>query len=372
MDTVLHEKIEFISGCIEKMSFDEKVEAINNIKAALHCISPFKNEPVDCVLWIKNDGVYANDYNPNSVAPPEMELLERSIDADGYTQPIVTFPTDKGREVVDGFHRHRVGKESAAVNGRVNGYLPVVAIRPSQDDKNDRIASTIRHNRARGKHQVEAMSDIVIELKKRNWSDNKIAKELGMDADEVLRLCQITGLTEVFSDEDFSQSWEAAIMSDDEIAHIDESDIEFEEKAVKDRIFHEWDNWECYPAGFYRDKPPHGMTVQQCEESYRDFLADTPRFQLALKRIITEWVMSCEHYLTNEKMNRIAWLGQASMCIETGIPARFCGGYNLLTDEQKKLADMMALKYLNKWLSANGRDTLEWDDAQSKTAANIY
>src|SRR5699024_7547285 len=111
-------------------------------------------------------------------------------------------------EVVDGFHRSRVGKESKLVRERVNGYVPLTIIKDSQLGRNDRIASTIRHNRARGKHKIDAMSDIVIELKRRNWSDKRVAKELGMDEDEVLRLCQITGLSEMFNDEDFSRAWE--------------------------------------------------------------------------------------------------------------------------------------------------------------------
>jgi len=176
---------------------------------ALHNISPLKNEPVDCVLWVKNDSVFANDYNPNSVAPPEMELLKLSIMEDGYTQPIVTFLNGDVREVVDGFHRNRVGKECKEIKDRLSGYLPVVTINESRRDKGDRMAATIRHNRARGKHRIDSMSDIVVELKKRNWSDEKIAKHLGMDADEVLRLCQITGLAEIFKDREFSQAWEA-------------------------------------------------------------------------------------------------------------------------------------------------------------------
>ena len=175
------------------------------------------------VYWVKNDSVVANDYNPNSVAPPEMKLLERSIEADGYTQPIVSFPRDDVIEVVDGFHRHRVGKESEIVNSRVMGYLPVVKIKESQEGENDRMASTIRHNRARGKHKVESMAEIVIALKRRNWSDKKIGKELGMDPDEVLRLTQITGLAEMFQDEDFSEAWRAEFISESEVDLIEES-----------------------------------------------------------------------------------------------------------------------------------------------------
>jgi ParB-like chromosome segregation protein Spo0J len=196
---------------MENFTNDEVIETWNEVKLLMHDNSPLSSEPVDCVLWVKNETVYANDYNPNSVAPPEMELLRLSISNDGYTQPIVSMLDEGGekREVIDGFHRNRVGKECEEIQSRVHGYLPVVTIRESQEGKCDRIASTIRHNRARGKHQVESMSDIVVDLKKRNWSPKKISKELGMDADEVLRLTQISGLTELFKDKDFSNAWEA-------------------------------------------------------------------------------------------------------------------------------------------------------------------
>jgi len=184
------------------------IETLNQLRLLLHEKSPFKNEPVDCVLWINSDRITANDYNPNTVAPPEMQLLEHSIASDGYTQPIVAWPASDGFEVVDGFHRHRVGKESADVRKRILGYLPLTVINPDRLDRGDRIAATIRHNRARGKHQVAAMSDIVVELKRRNWSNEKIGRELGMDSDEVLRLAQITGLAEMFADQEFSQSWD--------------------------------------------------------------------------------------------------------------------------------------------------------------------
>lgn len=193
---------------IDALPFEEKVARINEVRRAIHEISPFKHEPIDFVEWAQSDIVQANDYNPNSVAPPEMELLRVSIMEDGYTQPIVTNQEEDRKVVIDGFHRNRVGKECADVRERVKGYLPVVQIRASQVDVTDRMASTIRHNRARGKHRVEAMSDIVIELKKRNWSDEKIAKNLGMEPDEILRLCQMSGLAELFSDEDFSKSWD--------------------------------------------------------------------------------------------------------------------------------------------------------------------
>lgn len=205
---ILKEQFSLVLETVKDLSLDQKVELLNEFKQMMHEISPFKSEPVDCVLWVKNNTVYANDYNPNSVAPPEMELLRLSISNDGYTQPIVSMDNgNETREVIDGFHRNRVGKECEDIQKRVHGYLPVVTIRESQNGKNDRIASTIRHNRARGKHKVESMSEIVVDLKKRNWSDAKISKELGMDRDEVLRLTQISGLTEMFSNKEFSEGW---------------------------------------------------------------------------------------------------------------------------------------------------------------------
>lgn len=205
---------------LETMELGEKVAALNFIREALHEISPFRGEPVDFVQWVEQGNVVANDYNPNSVAPPEMELLRISIMADGYTQPVVTMPQDGRFTVVDGFHRTRVNKECADVRERVHGYVPLVRIKESQEDRGDRIAATIRHNRARGKHKVDAMSDIVIELKRRNWSDEKIGRDLGMDPDEVLRLCQISGLMEMFADTEFSQAWEPGTIDDAELAAI--------------------------------------------------------------------------------------------------------------------------------------------------------
>lgn len=203
-------RIKGIASEIAELPDDEAIEIINAIKLTLHDVSPMKHEPVDCVLWVKADTVQANDYNPNVVAPPEMKLLAHSIIEDGYTQPIVTFDTGEYREVVDGFHRNRVGKETKQVRERVKGYLPVTTIRSDRADKDNRIAATIRHNRARGIHTVDGMSQVVVELSRRNWSEAKIAKELGMEADEVLRLKQISGLAELFANREFSEAWEIA------------------------------------------------------------------------------------------------------------------------------------------------------------------
>ena len=209
---------------LEKMKPMDRIQAINEIKQYLKSVSPFKGEPVDCVQWVKSELVQANDYNPNSVAPPEMELLHISIQEDGYTQPIVVWQHDGIYEVVDGFHRNRVGKEYEDIRERIHGYLPVVVINEDVTDKGQRIASTIRHNRARGKHSVDAMANIVLDLKRRNWSNEKIAKKLGMDADEVLRLSQVTGLAEMFKDRQFSQAWTVEF-DDDDTELIDEGEV---------------------------------------------------------------------------------------------------------------------------------------------------
>lgn len=353
----------------------ERVEALNAVRLKLHELSPFRDEPVDCVLWTRFDDVVANDYNPNKVAPPEMELLEVSIINDGYTQPIVTWRNDKKgkQEVVDGFHRNRVGKESKVVGARIQGYLPTVVIRDRQNDKSDRIASTIRHNRARGKHAVDAMSEIVLELKARNWNNERIARELGMDQDEILRLCQITGLESLFKDEDFSRAWniedaeldltEGDVLDD----HVSEEEREREgyrsaNTSDPDRVFHTHDKWECFRAGLYALTTP-GKTQEQCEREYAAFLGDLAEFRLGLEGVLAEWPNSCEHYLTNKAMNRIAWLGQAAACYRRGIPREFRAGFQLLTDEQKEAANRLAHEYLNKWLASRGAEPVSFEDA---------
>lgn len=138
-----------------------------------------------------------------------MELLSQSILEDGYTQPIVAWIKHQDVEVVDGFHRNRIGKENEEVKKRILGYLPIVNINQNREGKGDRIASTIRHNRARGTHNVELMSTIVSELVEMGKGDRWICKHIGMSVDELLRLKQITGVAALFENKDFSDSWEA-------------------------------------------------------------------------------------------------------------------------------------------------------------------
>lgn len=216
------ESAKCVFSALSALDETQIIETINDIKRALHSVSPLRGEPVDCVLWVPAETIEANDYNPNSVAPPEMKLLEVSITEDGYTQPIVTFSRDGVREVVDGFHRNRVGRECKEINARIRGYLPVVTINEGREDKGDRMASTIRHNRARGKHRIDSMSEIIVELKRRNWSDARIARDLGMDADEILRLSQISGLAEMFTDKEFSEAWEVEKINEQDDINIDD------------------------------------------------------------------------------------------------------------------------------------------------------
>lgn len=367
---VINNISEKVKATLDGLSLAETVDFINELRCEIHKHSPFKNEPVDFVKWEVSDNVVANDYNPNKVAPPEMELLEVSIMNDGYTQPIVTWKNlDKGKtEVIDGFHRNRVGKESLVVNKRIMGYLPVVDIRKEQSSKNDRIASTIRHNRARGKHQVDAMSEIVIELKNRNWTNKRISKQLGMDEEEVLRLCQVSGLEHLFSDNDFSKAWE----SSDSVAKFEpltDDNTEEEMSMYKipnegdeTRIFHTYDKWECHKAGFYKNVK-EGWTHKQCEEEFVSVLSNSKLFDKILKKVVSEWKHSCEHYLTNKSMNRIAWLGQAAVCYHSGVPARYSNAWFDLTDEQQNKANKVAFKYLNKWLKNNNIEEVEMNEA---------
>lgn len=158
--------------------------------------------PVLNVKMVDIDKVVANDYNPNKVAPPEMKLLKHSIEEDGYTQPIVTYYNKENDQyiVVDGFHRYRCAVEYFNLK-----QIPVVTI---DKDIGSRMASTIRHNRARGTHQIIDMSKIVIDLSSRGWSEDKISEHLGMELDEIIRLKQVSGLKEAFSNHVFSKSWE--------------------------------------------------------------------------------------------------------------------------------------------------------------------
>jgi len=141
------------------------------------------------------------------------------------------------------------------------------------------------------------------------------------------------------------------------------------------RIYHTWDKWECYPAGFFENRPKHNpkMSEGECKYLYAQFLRDIPRFEAAMAGVLRDWPNSCEQWLSNERMNRIAWLGQAAMCYATGIPSAFCGGFNQLSDAEQLAANLAALKYLNLWLESRGEPTLSTlKDAERKTQPEMY
>ncbi|HAV1782501.1 TPA: ParB-like nuclease domain-containing protein [Enterobacter hormaechei subsp. steigerwaltii] len=193
---------------LQSLPEEDRINAINAFRQAIHKNSPFREQPIDCVLWVKQDAITANNYNPNNVAPPEKRLLSKSLELDGFTQPIVVTESEQQQyEIVDGFHRHEIGTTRAVLKRQLKGYLPVTCLRQERRDKHNRMAATIRHNRARGRHQINAMSEIVRELVQLGWDDERIGKELGMDSDEVLRLKQINGLLELFADRRFSEAW---------------------------------------------------------------------------------------------------------------------------------------------------------------------
>lgn len=193
----------------EGIGFEEKVEIFNSITQQLYEWMGLPHPSLNVQL-VPADKVQGNDYNPNHVAPPEMKLLKLSIRKDGVTMPVVVCDTPEDKKhpftVVDGFHRTAVIQHDGEINASLHGYVPVARLNKGLED---RITSTVRHNMARGTHQVELSAKLVVMLKKHNWTNARIGMELGMDADEVLRLKQITGLAEAFRDRDFSMSWEA-------------------------------------------------------------------------------------------------------------------------------------------------------------------
>lgn len=186
----------------------ERVEAGEVVKAVLSEFSPLRGQPIDRVRWVHFSEVQANDYNPNSVAMNEMRLLHTSISHDGYTQPVVTVwdPAIGKYVIVDGFHRFTTMRLNEDIQkSTLGGYLPIVVI-----DKpiNDRMASTVRHNRARGKHSVKGMASMVFEMLEGGWDDAAICAELGMEAEELVRLKHVTGFSKLFENVDYRKAWE--------------------------------------------------------------------------------------------------------------------------------------------------------------------
>ena len=192
---------------IQSMPLEARIETIEQLRSDLHSLSPLKSQPVDRVRWVPIEKVTPNQYNPNSVAKVEMGLLYTSIHHDGYTQPVVTVYNEARDiyEIVDGFHRYYTCKANKDILERNHGRLPIVVI-----DKpiNDRMASTVRHNRARGKHSVDGMASMVFKMLDEGWSESMICRELGMEATEVLRLKHITGFSKLFEKTEYRRAWE--------------------------------------------------------------------------------------------------------------------------------------------------------------------
>ncbi len=186
---------------------EDKNAFIYEVREHLHELSPLNAQPIDNVKWVPVDKVTANDYNPNSVARTEMKLLHTSIMYDGYTQPVVTiYDAEKDMYVIiDGFHRYLTCKSNADVRERNQGFLPIVVLKKSI---NDRMASTVRHNRARGKHAVTGMSSMVFQMLENGWEDAQICNELGMEPEELIRLKHITGFSKLFENTDYKKAWE--------------------------------------------------------------------------------------------------------------------------------------------------------------------
>ena len=198
--------IEQIKTEIDKAN--DKLAYLNELRTLIHELSPNSGQPVDNVIWVPVDMVEPNDYNPNSVAVKEMSLLYTSIWNDGYTQPTVTiWDEEKGKYViVDGFHRYFVCKNNKDVYDRNHGCLPIVVIKKSI---NERMASTVRHNRARGKHSVTGMSNMVFEMLDNGWKDEMICNELGLEPEELLKLKHITGFAKLFENTEYKKAWES-------------------------------------------------------------------------------------------------------------------------------------------------------------------
>jgi hypothetical protein len=185
----------------------DKIKFCNEIKDFLHReLSPIK-QPVDFVRWVPLEDIEPNDYNPNSVAKVEMGLLYKSIKHDGYTQPIVTIYDEERKKyvIVDGFHRYFTCKMNKDLYERNSGHLPIVVI---NKNINERMAATVRHNRARGAHSVTGMGSMVFEMLQNGWTDEEICNHLGMEPEEILKLKHITGFSKLFKDVEYSKSWE--------------------------------------------------------------------------------------------------------------------------------------------------------------------
>jgi hypothetical protein len=186
---------------------EDKAAFLNEVRGLLSSLSPWNTQPIDLVRWVPVEQVQANDYNPNSVARNEMRLLYVSISHDGYTQPVVTYWDEEIQKyvIVDGFHRYTIMRTNRDIYDANQGRLPIVVI---DKDINDRMASTVRHNRARGKHSVAGMGQIVFNMLRNGATDEEICAEVGLEAEELARLKYVTGFAKLFEGTEYGQAWE--------------------------------------------------------------------------------------------------------------------------------------------------------------------
>lgn len=207
MEHLIKKIQDLIRDDLKDISAKDIIQYSDAVKETLFSISPLKSQPVDYTRWVDINRVQANNYNPNAVAGIEMKLLYTSILHDGYTQPIVTIYNETIDKfvIVDGFHRYFTAKKNADILDRNQGMIPIVVI---DKDINDRMASTVRHNRARGKHSIDGMANMVFKMLDNGWKDADICNELGMEAEELVRLKHITGFAKLFENVAYSKAWE--------------------------------------------------------------------------------------------------------------------------------------------------------------------
>lgn len=187
---------------------DDKDAFLSEVRKVLHELSPYKAQPIDNVKWVPLERVHANDYNPNSVAKNEMKLLHTSISHDKYTQPVVTvYDKENDRYViVDGFHRYSTMRLNEDIREMTGGMLPIVVL---DKDINERMAATVRHNRARGKHSITGMASMVFSMLENGMTDEAICAELGLEVDEIIRLKHVTGFSKLFENTEYRKAWES-------------------------------------------------------------------------------------------------------------------------------------------------------------------
>lgn len=204
-------KIQALIAALQDLDDGPMLDIVEELRKEIHRISPQKSQPIDLVQWVPIEDVQPNDYNPNTVASKEMGLLYHSIKMDGYTQPIVTVFDEKIRKyiIVDGFHRYWVAKKQEDIREATNGLIPIVVLHKGM---NDRMAATVRHNRARGEHSTKGMSSLVFHMLENGWKDSEICNHIGLEPEELLKLKHITGFSKLFENTHYSKAWETKKM----------------------------------------------------------------------------------------------------------------------------------------------------------------